>query len=69
MDNEEFEAGVRCVAALIFDHSSRPAAAVSISGAVVRITPDRIEQFGEMVKRCAHDISLEFGFNPMNDKP
>ncbi|MFH1488408.1 MAG: IclR family transcriptional regulator [Pseudomonadota bacterium] len=68
VDNEEFEAGVRCVAALIFDHSSLPAAAVSISGAVVRITPDRIDHFGKMVRRCAHDISLEFGFNPMNGK-
>jgi DNA-binding IclR family transcriptional regulator len=68
VDNEEFEAGVRCVAALIFDHRGQPAAGVSISGAVVRIAPDQIEHFGKMVRRCAHNISLEFGFNPTNDK-
>jgi len=62
VDNEEFEAGVRCVAALIFDHSGHPAAALSISGAVVRITPDRIKYFGKLVKRSAHNISLELGF-------
>lgn len=68
VDNEEFEAGVRCVAALVFDHRGQPAAGVSITGAVVRITPDRIERFGKMVRRCARDISFELGFNPTNDK-
>ena len=62
VDNEEMEEGVRCVAALVFDHRQQVAAAVSISGAAMRITPDRIENFREKVKQCALDISHDLGF-------
>jgi len=62
VDNEEMEEGVRCVAALVFDHRQQVTAAVSISGAAMRITPDRIENFGEKVKKCALDISQDLGF-------
>jgi len=62
VDNEEMEDGVRCVAALVFDHRQRVAAAVSISGAAMRITADRIENFGDIVIRCALDISNDLGF-------
>ncbi len=65
VDNEEMENGVRCVAALIFDHNGKAKAAVSISGAAMRITPDRIEYFGQMVKECTLAISSELGFVPM----
>ncbi|HEA69670.1 MAG TPA: IclR family transcriptional regulator [Desulfobacterales bacterium] len=65
VDNEEMENGVRCVAALIFDHKGKVTAAVSISGAAMRITPNRIEYFGEKVKQCALAISRELGFVPM----
>jgi len=66
VDNQEMEEGVRCVAALIFDHQSKPAASVSITGAAMRITPDRIEQFGTLAKACAAAISSQLGFNPAN---
>jgi DNA-binding IclR family transcriptional regulator len=62
VDNQEMEEGVRCVAALVFDHKQQVAAAVSISGAAMRITPDRIENFGEKVKQCTLDISRDLGF-------
>jgi len=64
VDNEDMEEGVRCVAALIFDHNGQPTAAVSISGAAIRITPDRIDSLGELIKTCASAISNELGFNP-----
>jgi len=66
VDNQEMEEGVRCVAALIFDHQGKPAASVSITGAVMRVTPDRIEQFGTLAKACAAAISSQIGFNPAN---
>jgi len=66
VDNQEMEEGVRCVAALIFDHQGKPAASVSITGAAMRITPDRIEQFGTLAKSCAAAISSKLGFNPAN---
>jgi DNA-binding IclR family transcriptional regulator len=64
VDNQEMEEGVRCVAALVFDHQGKPAASVSVSGAAMRVTPDRIEQFGTRVKACATAISSQLGFNP-----
>jgi DNA-binding IclR family transcriptional regulator len=66
VDNEEMEAGVRCVAALIFDYDGQPAASVSITGAAMRVTPDRVKHFGELIKSCALTISRELGFNPAN---
>jgi DNA-binding IclR family transcriptional regulator len=63
LDNEEMEEGVRCVAALVYDHGGRPAGAISISGTVTRITPDRVDEFGRTVQRCALMISRELGFS------
>lgn len=62
VDNEEMEAGVRCVAALVFDHRQQVVAAISISGAAMRITPERIEDLGKKVKQCALNISHDLGF-------
>jgi DNA-binding IclR family transcriptional regulator len=66
VDNEEIENGVRCVAGLIFDHKRQPAASVSITGAAMRVTPERVEHFGELVKSCALTISREIGFNSIS---
>jgi DNA-binding IclR family transcriptional regulator len=66
VDNEEIEEGVRCVAALIFDHQGKPAASVSIAGAAMRVTPDRIKYIGNLVNDCALAISRQLGYNPEN---
>ena len=52
------------MAGLILDYDGRPAASVSITGAAMRVTPDRTEHFGELIKTCALTISRELGFNP-----
>ncbi|RJR48554.1 MAG: IclR family transcriptional regulator [Desulfobacteraceae bacterium] len=62
VDNEEMERGVRCVAALVWDHRGRPAGAVSITGAAMRITPTRIRSFARSVQSCANAISRELGY-------
>ena len=62
IDNEEMEEGVRCVAALVFDHRQQVTAAISISGAAMRITLGRIDDFGKKVTQCALDISHDLGF-------
>ncbi len=62
VDNEETEEGVRCVAALVYDHNRQAVAAISVSGAAMRITLDRIEFFVQKVKQCAQALSLELGF-------
>ena len=66
VDDEEMEEGVRCVAALIYDHTQKPAAAISISGASTRVAPARVSYFGELTRTCASAISRELGFNPSN---
>ncbi len=62
VDDEEFEIGVRCVGALLFDHTQGAVAAISISGAVVRISQDKIESIGKLIKGYALAISKELGF-------
>jgi IclR family transcriptional regulator, KDG regulon repressor len=62
VDNEEMEEGVRCVGSLIMDHTENPAGAVSISGAAMRITADRIKMIGKMVMECTLEISMQMGF-------
>jgi len=64
VDNQEMEEGVRCVAALIYDHQSRPAASVSVTGTATRFTPERVKQYGQQVNECAAAISGLLGFNP-----
>jgi DNA-binding IclR family transcriptional regulator len=62
VDNEEMEQGVRCVAALVEDHSGMPVAAVSISGAAMRITPAKIKTLAKALKACSRAVSKEMGF-------
>jgi len=63
LDDEEMEEGVRCVAALIYDHNQEPAGAISLSGASMRIAPARVSYFGELILNCAGAISRELGYH------
>ncbi len=60
-DREENELGICCVAAPIWDAAGQPVAAVSISGAVVYIPPERLEALAQEVVACAAAISHELG--------
>ncbi len=62
VDNEEMEKGVRCVAALVLDHQGKPAGAVSISGAAMRIESRKIQIFTRSLQACSQAISKEMGF-------
>ena len=62
VDNQEMEEGVRCVAALIADHRGETAGVVSISGAAMRISPQRIKFFAKSVIDCSQAISRDLGF-------
>ncbi len=61
-DDEEHEAGVRCVAAPVFDAQGRVAAAVSVSGPSVRLTDNRMEGLRALVVGSAGEISAKLGF-------
>jgi DNA-binding IclR family transcriptional regulator len=62
VDNQEMEEGVRCVASLVKDHRGEPAGVVSISGAAMRVAPQRIKFFATSVIDCSQAISRDLGF-------
>ncbi len=59
VDNEESVPGIRCVAAPVLDAENLPAAAVSVSGPTVRITPDAVGGLAPAVIRAAQRISRQ----------
>jgi DNA-binding IclR family transcriptional regulator len=61
IDDEEVEAGVRCVGAPILDASGRPMAAISISGPASRITQQSVPGIAENLLRCCREISASLG--------
>jgi DNA-binding IclR family transcriptional regulator len=63
IDDQEIEAGVRCVGAPIFDEHRRAIAAVSVSGPTSRITAPNMPDIAEHLLRCCRDISLSLGMH------
>jgi IclR family transcriptional regulator, KDG regulon repressor len=63
LDDEEHYVGVRCIAAPIFDHTSKVSAGISVSGPASRVTLDRIPELARYVIQAANDISSELGFS------
>ncbi|MDZ4800439.1 MAG: IclR family transcriptional regulator [Bryobacteraceae bacterium] len=62
VDNEEFYAGRRCLAAPVFDEHRRAVAAISISAMITEITEDRVPAYGAMVVESASEISTQLGY-------
>jgi len=57
MDNEEYFIGVRCLAAPVRDHRGHVVAAVGITGAASRFTPDKAGAFAAIIGAAAADLS------------
>ncbi|HVZ84710.1 MAG TPA: IclR family transcriptional regulator [Terracidiphilus sp.] len=57
IDDEEMEIGTRCVGAPILNESGRAIAAVSVSGASIRLAAHCVPSIAEHVMRCAQEIS------------
>ncbi len=62
IDNEECEAGVRCVAAPVRDFTGRIHAAISVSGPSVRMTDAFIQENLLFLLDAARDISIRMGY-------
>lgn len=62
VDDEERIAGVRCVAAPVFDHERGVVAAVSIAAPLVRMSWERVRQLGEEVRVAADAVSRRLGY-------
>lgn len=67
VDDEEREAGVRCVAAPIRDHRGRCVAGLSISGPTTRVGPDRLDDLGRLVRAAARRCSALLGYDTAPD--
>lgn len=63
IDDEEYNYGVRCVAAPVYDHRGALVGTIGISGPAGRVTLERINEFGAIVKDIADALSGRLGFN------
>jgi DNA-binding IclR family transcriptional regulator len=60
-DDEEYEPGVRCIAAPIHDYRGEAIAAVSTSGPIGVITKKEVKRFAGYVTEAAAGISRRMG--------
>ena len=61
IDDEERYAGMRCVAAAIFNEFGEPVGGVSISGPTARVTAQRLTAIGPEVREAAAAITRRIG--------
>jgi DNA-binding IclR family transcriptional regulator len=61
-DDVENENGIRCTGAPIFDHSGRVQAAISVAGPATRMTVERLDELGPVVRAHADVVSSRAGF-------
>jgi DNA-binding IclR family transcriptional regulator len=62
LDNEEFNLGVRCLAAPVFDADGIVIAAVGITAATVRFSKERIPEMAAKVMAVAGELSELMGY-------
>ena len=64
IDNEEFEKGLKCVAAAVRNREGQVAAAIGIAGPVSRLGRIRMEAVTESVVKAAAGLSESLGYRP-----
>ncbi len=62
IDNEENEVGIRCVGAPIFDYTTKPIGAISVSAPSDRMDQERCNSIGPLVRKAAQNISRRKGY-------
>jgi DNA-binding IclR family transcriptional regulator len=62
LDLEEFEEGLRCIAAPVRDHSARVVAALGIAGPRRRFEADHLDPLVKIVVAAAGDLSRNLGY-------
>jgi len=62
VDDEEYDYGVRCVAAPVFDFRGKAIGAIGISGPAGRMGLDRIPHFAQVVLDAARELSNRMSF-------
>jgi DNA-binding IclR family transcriptional regulator len=64
LDEEEFEEGLKCVAAPLWDYTGGVVATAGIAGPHIRITSDRLPDLIAVVREVAGEISTRLGYRP-----
>jgi IclR family acetate operon transcriptional repressor len=62
IDDIENEDGIRCAGAPVFDHAGAVQAAISVAGPATRMTRERLEELGPLVRAHADAISARVGY-------
>jgi DNA-binding IclR family transcriptional regulator len=62
-DLQENELGICCVAAPVFDHTSRVVAGLGVSAPAVRFDTEAPERLGPQVRTAAEDLSRQLGWS------
>jgi DNA-binding IclR family transcriptional regulator len=65
IDDVEFEDGVRCVGASVFDHRGLPVAAISVSAPVSRMARARAQAVGRVLHDAVAGVSRAMGWRPV----
>jgi len=63
VDDEEYDFGVRCVAAPVFDYRGKAVGAIGISGPAGRMTLERVAEFATVVREVSRNLSDRLSFN------
>lgn len=63
IDNEEFDYGLVCIGAPVFNRSGGTAGAISLTGPIVRLPFTSWEEIGRRVRNCADSISRRLGYS------
>ena len=67
VDDEEFEEGLRCVSAPIFDHRGHVVASLAMAAPVFRLRKERVPQVARLVVAAAEALSDALGHRAHND--
>jgi IclR family acetate operon transcriptional repressor len=62
IDNEENEIGIRCIGAPIFDYTTKPVGAISVSAPSDRMDPERCNTLGPLLLKAAQKVSRRKGY-------
>ena len=61
VDDEEFEEGLRCVSAPVFDHRGHVVGSLSMAAPVFRLRKEQLPQVARLVMAAAEGLSAELG--------
>lgn len=69
IDDEEWDEGVRCIGAPIFDYTRKVAGAISISAPAVRMSMEKIrKEYVPIVREACQEISTRLGYKAFEEE-